>query len=494
MIDDWWGGRKVRQALPRLWLEHFSGTSWIVERPDGRLAGFVIAFVSQDDPATGYVHLIAAEPNRRRRGLGRALYERAFADLAGRGARRVVAVMWPANRIAVDFHRALGFRVDDGPGSQRLYGTPAFADYDGPGRGSHRVHPGAGRRSGPGHGPGNRSRPGGVVGAIPDEPSRSHALEEPTMIRRLAAAVAALALLLTMTVPVLAGGWAEIVADAQTTTEPPVEGQPLDVGFVVLQHGQTPAGWETATVHFTNASTGQTIDVTATNDRPDGHFVATATLPEAGAWTWKVTLKDLASEQAPIALTVTSRRRPGRDGRRGRAPDRRGPGAGRPHRRGGGVRDRLASPTAASGREGQPSSARSRPGVTCSWRRRPNRATRSGAGTASIHSSQQRLAFGIDEDVGPPQRVLDELEPLGGELGRVPAQLLQVAQDLVVRPAVGVAQEGGIAPDRADRALADATMATASSAVSRAADRVVGHRHAGPLEQLHQEVRPFLER
>jgi hypothetical protein len=125
------------------------------------------------------------------------------------------------------------------------------------------------------------------------------------MIRRLAATVAALALLLTLTVTVLAGGWAEIVADAQTT-EPPVEGQPLEVGFVVLQHGETPAGWETATVHFTNASTGQTIDVTATNDRPDGHFVATTTLPAAGAWTWKVTLQDLASEHAPVALTVNA--------------------------------------------------------------------------------------------------------------------------------------------------------------------------------------------
>jgi hypothetical protein len=125
------------------------------------------------------------------------------------------------------------------------------------------------------------------------------------MIRRLAAAVAALALLLSLTVPVLAGGWAEIVADAQTT-EPPVEGQPLDVGFVVLQHGETPAGWETATVHFTNASTGQTIDVTATNDRPDGHFVATATLPDAGVWTWQVTLKDLQSNHSPVTLTVAA--------------------------------------------------------------------------------------------------------------------------------------------------------------------------------------------
>jgi hypothetical protein len=124
------------------------------------------------------------------------------------------------------------------------------------------------------------------------------------MFRRLAATIAALALLLTLAVPVFAGGWAEIVADAQTTTEPPKEGEPIDVGFLVLQHGVTPAGWETATVHFTNTSTGKTMDVVATNDRPDGHFVATATLPEAGFWSWQVTLQDLQSDHLPIALTV----------------------------------------------------------------------------------------------------------------------------------------------------------------------------------------------
>jgi ribosomal protein S18 acetylase RimI-like enzyme len=132
VIDDWWGDRRMRHLLPRLWLEHFSGTSWIVERRDGRLAGFVVAFVSQDDPETGYVHMIAAEPSRRRRGLGRRLYERAFADLTSRGARRVRAVTWPGNRTSIAFHRALGFRVDDGPGTQRLYGTPAHVDHDGP--------------------------------------------------------------------------------------------------------------------------------------------------------------------------------------------------------------------------------------------------------------------------------------------------------------------------------------------------------------------------
>jgi len=123
------------------------------------------------------------------------------------------------------------------------------------------------------------------------------------MIHRLAASLAAFALMLTLAVPVLAGGWAEIVADAQTS-EPPVAGQPVDVGFVVLQHGVTPAPWEVATVHFTNTSTGETIDVVATNDRTDGHFVATATLPDAGFWSWQVTLQNLQSQHLPVALTV----------------------------------------------------------------------------------------------------------------------------------------------------------------------------------------------
>jgi ribosomal protein S18 acetylase RimI-like enzyme len=132
-MDEWWGGRRMRALLPRLWLEHFSGTSWVVEDPDGRLRGFLVAFIGQDDPDTGYVHLIATDPNRRHAGIGRALYERAFADLAGHGARRVTAVTWPGNRASVAFHRAMGFRVDDGPGTQPIYGTPAHPDHDGPG-------------------------------------------------------------------------------------------------------------------------------------------------------------------------------------------------------------------------------------------------------------------------------------------------------------------------------------------------------------------------
>ena len=123
------------------------------------------------------------------------------------------------------------------------------------------------------------------------------------MTRRIAASLAALAMLLILAAPVMAGGWAEIVADAQTS-KPPVEGQPIEVGFKVMQHGVTPAPWETATVHFVNTSTGEKIDVVAKNDDANGHFAATATLPRAGYWSWQVTLLDLESSHVPVTLAV----------------------------------------------------------------------------------------------------------------------------------------------------------------------------------------------
>jgi hypothetical protein len=122
------------------------------------------------------------------------------------------------------------------------------------------------------------------------------------MIRRIAAILAATAMLLVLALPVMAGGWAEIVADGQTIT--PKEGSSVEIGFRVMQHGETPAPWEGATVRFTNSSTGETFDVVAKNDRPDGHFVASATMPDAGYWSWQVTLQNLESDHVPVRFTV----------------------------------------------------------------------------------------------------------------------------------------------------------------------------------------------
>jgi GNAT superfamily N-acetyltransferase len=132
LVDEWWGGRRMQAYFLRLWFQHFSGTSWLAETADGRPAGFLVGFISPADPTIGYVHLIAANPNLRRRGVGRALYERFFTDVGRLGVSEVRAITWPGNRPSVGFHLAMGFRPVEGGGSQNLYGTAAFADYDGP--------------------------------------------------------------------------------------------------------------------------------------------------------------------------------------------------------------------------------------------------------------------------------------------------------------------------------------------------------------------------
>lgn len=130
VVDDWWGGRNLSKLLPRLWLQHFTGTSWLAEHRDGRIAGFLIGFLSPDHADTAYCHMIATDPNLRRQGLGAALYEHFIGDARTAGRSQLKAITWPGNRISLAFHRSIGFEVEGLPGSQNLYGTPAQPGYD----------------------------------------------------------------------------------------------------------------------------------------------------------------------------------------------------------------------------------------------------------------------------------------------------------------------------------------------------------------------------
>ncbi|MGK2851489.1 MAG: hypothetical protein ACSLFN_11325 [Candidatus Limnocylindrales bacterium] len=127
------------------------------------------------------------------------------------------------------------------------------------------------------------------------------------MIRRLAATLSAMSLLVILAAPVVAGGWAEVRIDPATTQEPPVVGTPFGVGFTVLQHGRTPAGWVTPTVRFARLGTATTLDVPAVHETAggtDGRFRATVTLPEAGYWSWSVSFPELMSDGVAFTLAV----------------------------------------------------------------------------------------------------------------------------------------------------------------------------------------------
>ena len=111
VVDAWWG-RPMAELLPRPLFDHFRDTSFVLER-NGELVGFLVGFLSQTYADEAYIHAVGIAPAQRGRGLGRLLYERFCAAVAGRGRRRVRAITAPANTDSIAFHRRLGFTVED---------------------------------------------------------------------------------------------------------------------------------------------------------------------------------------------------------------------------------------------------------------------------------------------------------------------------------------------------------------------------------------------
>jgi ribosomal protein S18 acetylase RimI-like enzyme len=121
VIDRWWGGPTSAQAHPLFFYE--LGNDALVVEDEGNFLGFLLGFVTEH--ATGYVHLVGIDNGHRRRGVGRQLYETFTARARSRGARRMKAITTVGNQASVEFHRALGYRVE------------RVADYAGPGRDRH---------------------------------------------------------------------------------------------------------------------------------------------------------------------------------------------------------------------------------------------------------------------------------------------------------------------------------------------------------------------
>lgn len=129
-LDEWWGGRRMAQMLPKLFFVHFCPTSFVAEQ-DGLLVGFVVGLVSQSYPDEGYIHFVGVHPNVRKGGLGHQLYERVFEAMTRAGCRMVRCVTSPVNKGSIAFHLQLGFKPEIS--EKEIEGISVFEDYDGPG-------------------------------------------------------------------------------------------------------------------------------------------------------------------------------------------------------------------------------------------------------------------------------------------------------------------------------------------------------------------------
>ena len=107
----------------------------------------------------------------------------------------------------------------------------------------------------------------------------------PFVLRALAASALTVALLAVQSGGVSAGGWAvgsldEAPSGAAGVTE--------DVGFTILQHGQTPIDMTEDVGIDIVGPNGYHEFFPAAGDGTVGHYVATVTFPDAGSYTWSI--------------------------------------------------------------------------------------------------------------------------------------------------------------------------------------------------------------
>lgn len=128
VVNGWWGGRRVSDKLPRLFLRHFGDTSFVAE-DGGEIVGFLVGFVSQSRADEAYIHFVGVHPEHRGRGIGERLYGLFFEEVGRRGRMRIRCITSPVNKGSIAFHGRMGFRVE--PGDREDNGVTVHSDYDG---------------------------------------------------------------------------------------------------------------------------------------------------------------------------------------------------------------------------------------------------------------------------------------------------------------------------------------------------------------------------
>ena len=116
--------------LPKLFLEHFCNTSFIIEKSEDLMA-FLVGFLSQSKVNEGYIHLVGVHPDYRGMGLGEFLYHRFFQICKANNRDTIRSCTSPVNKGSIEFHRNIGFNILNG--NVEVDGIQVSLDYNHPG-------------------------------------------------------------------------------------------------------------------------------------------------------------------------------------------------------------------------------------------------------------------------------------------------------------------------------------------------------------------------
>ncbi len=123
-----------RNSIYHIFTKFFRSTSFAAELPSGELGGFILGFISQENPEEAYIHLLCVDPKMRGRHIGKKLVEKFTEEAALKECKKIYLITKPVNWNSISFYKKLGFLEDKSRETINILGTNAVKNYNGMGQ------------------------------------------------------------------------------------------------------------------------------------------------------------------------------------------------------------------------------------------------------------------------------------------------------------------------------------------------------------------------
>ncbi len=122
-----------RNSIYHIFTKFFKNTSLVVEDEDRRVRGFLLGFISQDNPENAYIHLLCLEKSLRGRKIAADIVNEFIKIISSLGCRKISLITKPSNKTAIRFYNKIGFLSDKSDKTVEINGINVFKGYNGPG-------------------------------------------------------------------------------------------------------------------------------------------------------------------------------------------------------------------------------------------------------------------------------------------------------------------------------------------------------------------------
>jgi len=120
-----------RKSIYHIFTKFFKQTSLVFE-DNGEIKGFLLGFISQEDPEDSYIHLLCINNDLRGQNLGSNLVDEFIKIVSSYGCRKVFLICKPFNKVAIKFYTKIGFLSLESDETTKIDGFNVFKNYDGP--------------------------------------------------------------------------------------------------------------------------------------------------------------------------------------------------------------------------------------------------------------------------------------------------------------------------------------------------------------------------